>query len=76
MAFGDQGLQDVVLHLPTALRDRAEEMASCECLSLNLFVLMAIAEKLQRMQLQHCLEIAECDELAAAMNAFSNLTIH
>jgi len=63
MATENRGLQDVVLHLPTALRDRAEEMASRECLSLNLFVLMAVAEKLQRLQLQHVLEISEKDDL-------------
>jgi len=63
MATETRGLQDVVLHLPTALRDRAEEMASRECLSLNLFVLMAVAEKLQRLQLQHVLEISEKDDL-------------
>ena len=76
MAFSDEGLQDVVLHLPATLRDRAEEMASRECLSLNLFVLMAIAEKLQRMQLEHCLEVGEREKLLAATNRFSNLLIH
>lgn len=76
MAFGDEGLQDVVLHLPAPLRNRAEEMANRECLSLNLFVLMAIAEKLQRMQLEHCLEITEHEELPGATIAFSNRLIH
>ncbi|HSU18801.1 MAG TPA: hypothetical protein VLI45_03575 [Acidobacteriaceae bacterium] len=51
MAVGHDGLQDVLLHLPASLRDRAEEMASRECLSLNLFLVMAVAEKLQRLQL-------------------------
>ena len=59
MASGEQRLQDVVLHLPGALRDRAEEMANRESLSLNLFVLMAIAEKVQRLQLQHSLDVSE-----------------
>lgn len=48
MAIGQDGLEDVLLHLPASLRDRAEEMASRECLSLNLFLVMAVAEKLQR----------------------------
>jgi hypothetical protein len=76
MAASDQGFQDFVLLLPAALRDRAEEMASRESLSFNLFILMAIAEKLQRTQLQHCLGISERDELAAAGNALGNLLIH
>ncbi len=59
MAVEDQLLEDVVLHLPASLRDRAEEMATRECVSLNLFVLMALAEKLQRMQLQFCLGSSE-----------------
>lgn len=63
MAYENRGMQDVVLHLPAALRDRAEEMASRESLSLNLFVLMAVAEKLQRLQLQHVLEISEKEEI-------------
>lgn len=54
MELDDQALQDIVLHLPASLRDRAEEMATLECVSLNLFVLMAVAEKLQRLQLQYC----------------------
>jgi hypothetical protein len=54
MPVEDLGLEDVILHLPASLRDRAEEMASRECVSLNLFVLMAVAEKLQRMQLEYC----------------------
>lgn len=66
MAAIKQELEDVVLHLPASLRDRAEEMASRECLSLNLFVLMALAEKLQRLQLQHCLELAEKEETHGA----------
>lgn len=63
MAYENPGMQDVVLHLPTALRDRVEEMASRECISLNLFVLMAVAEKLQRLQLQQTLELSEKDDL-------------
>jgi hypothetical protein len=76
MASGDQGIQDVVLHLPASLRDRVEEMAARECLSLNLFVLMAVAEKLQRLQLQHCLEISEQDERPGAVDAFGTSLIH
>ena len=53
MTSAKQELQDVVLHLPASLRDRLEEMASRESVSLNLFVLTAVAEKLQRLQLQH-----------------------
>jgi hypothetical protein len=64
MALGDHRLHDIVLHLPTSLRDRAEEMASRECLSLNLFLVMAVAEKLQRLQLQHCLELSEKEAVA------------
>jgi hypothetical protein len=64
MAQGNYGLQDVILHLPSSLRDRAEEMASRECVSLNLFVLMAVAEKLQRRQLGACLDLGEKDALA------------
>jgi hypothetical protein len=75
MAASDQGFQDFVLLLPAALRDRAEEMASRESLSLNLFILMAIAEKLQRTQLQHCLESSERDELSAGSSS-GNLLIH
>ena len=76
MAARDRGFQDFVLLLPALLRDRAEEMASHESLSLNLFILMAIAEKLQRTQLQHCLGISENDELKAARNSSGNLLIH
>lgn len=75
MAAENQGLQDVVLHLPVALRDRAEEMASRECLSLNLFVLMAIAEKLQRLQLQHILEVTE-KEIHSLANAAGDSLVH
>jgi hypothetical protein len=64
MAQGEQRLQDVVLHLPSSLRDRAEEMASRECVSFNLFLVMAIAEKLQRLQLRNCLELSEKETLA------------
>ena len=73
MAFEDQGLQDVVLHL---LRDRAEEMASRESLSLNLFVLMAVAEKLQRLQLQQILEISEKEEMRSASNLNGDWLVH
>lgn len=76
MAFEDQGLQDVVLHLPAALRDRAEEMASRESLSLNLFVLMAVAEKLQRLQLQQILEISEKEEMRSASNLNGDWLVH
>lgn len=76
MASGDQRLQDVVLHLPASLRDRAEEMASRESISLNLFVLMAIAEKLQRLQLQNSLGISERDELTRTGDAFGSSVIH
>lgn len=68
MAKGDHRLQDVVLHLPTSLRDRAEEMATRECVSLNLFMVLALAEKLQRLQLQHCLELSEKEALAREAN--------
>jgi hypothetical protein len=54
MAVRQRELQDVVLQLPASLRDRAEEMALRESVSLNLFVLTALAEKLQRMQLDAC----------------------
>lgn len=76
MAGENQGLQDVVLHLPAALRDRAEEMASRESLSLNLFVLMAIAEKLQRMQLQYCLDLSERDEVRNASSLIGDSLVH
>lgn len=64
MAQANQGLQDVILHLPSSLRDRLEEMASRECISINLFVLMSVAEKLQRLQLRECLEMGEKDAFA------------
>jgi hypothetical protein len=76
MAFEDQGLQDVVLHLPAALRDRAEEMASRECLSLNLFVLMAVAEKLQRLQLQYVLELSEKEEIHSVKKPSGDSLVH
>jgi len=76
MAFEDQRLQDVVLHLPAALRNRAEEMASRESLSLNLFVLMAVAEKLQRLQLQHLFEISEKEELHGAISSTGDSLVH
>lgn len=76
MASENRGLQDVVLHLPTALRDRAEEMASRECLSLNLFVLMAVAEKLQRLQLQHVLELSEKEDIHSMISPTSDSLVH
>jgi hypothetical protein len=76
MAIENQGLEDVVLHLPASLRDRAEEMASRECLSLNLFVLMAVAEKLQRLQLQHVLEISEKEEIHSSINSLGDSLVH
>ncbi len=76
MAFENQGLQDVVLHLPAALRDRAEEMASRESLSLNLFVLMAVAEKLQRLQLQYILELSEKEEIHSVTSAIGDSLVH
>jgi hypothetical protein len=57
-----EGIDDLVLHLPAALRERAEEMASRESISLNLFLLMAVAEKLQRLQLQGCFELSKEQE--------------
>ena len=76
MAHENQGLQDVVLHLPAALRDRAEEMASRESLSLNLFVLMAVAEKLQRLQLQHLLEISEKEDIHNSIHSTVDSLVH
>jgi hypothetical protein len=76
MAAENRGLQDVVLHLPAALRDRAEEMATRESLSLNLFVLMAVAEKLQRLQLQHVLEISEKEEIHSVVNRAGDSLVH
>ena len=76
MATENRGMQDVILHLPMALRDRAEEMASRESLSLNLFVLMAVAEKLQRLQLQHLLEISEEEDIHSAVHAMGDSLIH
>lgn len=64
MALRQGGLEDVLLHLPASLRDRAEEMASRHCLSLNLFLVMAVAEKLQRLQIQLSPQLAD-DELPA-----------
>ena len=76
MATENRGLQDVILHLPVALRDRAEEMATRESLSLNLFVLMAVAEKLQRLQLQHLFEISEKEELHGAISSTGDSLVH
>jgi hypothetical protein len=56
------GIEELVLHLPASLRERAEEMASRDCVSLNLFLVMAVAEKLQRAQLQGCLELSDEQE--------------
>jgi len=66
MAHSDQRLQDVILHLPSSLRDRIEEMATRECVSLNLFMVLALAEKVQRLQLQYCMELTEKEALADA----------
>ncbi|HEX4153983.1 MAG TPA: toxin-antitoxin system HicB family antitoxin [Acidobacteriaceae bacterium] len=63
MARSGDGLEDIILRLPASLRSRAEEMAASEELSLNLFVATAIAERLQRLQLSHCLGISDQDEL-------------
>lgn len=68
MAQGNHRLQDVVLHLPASLRDRVEEMASRESVSLNLFVVMAVAEKVQRLQLQHCLQLTDKEALSRDAN--------
>ena len=76
MASENRGLQDVVLHLPTALRDRAEEMASRECLSLNLFVLMAVAEKLQRLQLQYVLELSDKEDIHSVISTAGDSLVH
>ena len=76
MALGDHGLQDMLLLLPTSLRDRAEEMASRECVSLNLFILMAVAEKLQRVQLQDATGISEKDDMQSDPASDSYLVIH
>ena len=65
MALRQSGLEDVLLHLPASLRDRAEEMASRHCLSLNLFLVMAVAEKLQRLQIQLAPELTPEAELPA-----------
>jgi hypothetical protein len=76
MALVNHGLQDLLLLLPASLRDRAEEMASRECVSLNLFVVMAVAEKLQRLQLQQCLEITDEDKLKLNGTADSPPLLH
>jgi hypothetical protein len=59
MAHAKHELQDLVLQLPSSLRERAEQMAAFECVSLNLFVAIAVAERLQRLQLQLCLELSD-----------------
>ena len=76
MATENRGLQDVILHLPVALRDRAEEMATRESLSLNLFVLMAVAEKLQRLQLQYALGISEQEEIHSTIHPTGDSLVH
>ena len=62
MARSGDGLEDLVLRLPASLRNRAEEMAASEELSLNLFVATAIAERLQRLQLSYCLSGGDDEE--------------
>jgi hypothetical protein len=59
MAIKNSAATPILLDLPPSLRERAEEMASSERLSLGLFVATAIAEALQRKQLQRCLDTAE-----------------
>jgi len=76
MALRNQALEDVTLHLPASLRDRAEEMASRESVSLNLFVLMAVAEKLQRMQLESCLGPCEDKRPDVEIGADPWLRVH
>lgn len=76
MAQCDQGRSDLVLHVPAALRDRVEEMASRESVSLNLFVLTAIAEKLQRLQLEYSLNTRESEQSGSAANRSISLLIH
>lgn len=76
MAFTDRGLEDVVLRFPASLRERLEEMACRECLSMNLFVLTAIAEKIQRSQLQECLQITEREELRSPAHASLDALLH
>lgn len=62
MARSEDSLEEIVLRLPASLRNRAEEMAAREELSLNLFVATAIAERLQRLQLSHCVGGSDEDE--------------
>jgi hypothetical protein len=69
MSLSEDSLGQILLQLPLSLRERTAEMASREHLSLNLFVAIAIAEKLQRLQLQQCLDISEQDELPFAPRA-------
>ena len=45
-------------------------------LSLNLFVLMAVAEKLQRLQLQYLLEISEKEEIHSVTNPTGDSLVH
>ena len=75
MALRQNGLQDVLLHLPASLCDRAEEMASRECLSLNLFLVMAVAEKLQRLQSEDEIESPQLD-VALAITAGRSDLVH
>ncbi|HVG27641.1 MAG TPA: hypothetical protein VM865_08560 [Acidobacteriaceae bacterium] len=76
MARQDDNLQDLLLHLPTGLRDRAEEMALRESVSLNLFVATALAEKLQRMQLRNCLGVSEREELSHTSQGDDPVLVH
>lgn len=66
MAHSNDGLRNILLQLPSSLGDRAEEMASRERVSLNLFVATAVAEKLQRCQLQSCLDGMRITEVPLA----------
>jgi hypothetical protein len=62
MPDNSQKLENVILQLPAALRERAEEMAARESLSLNTFLATAVAEKLLQLQLQQCLGISDRDQ--------------
>lgn len=70
MAHAKQELQNLVLQLPSSLRERAEQMAAFECVSLNLFVAIAVAERLQRLQLQQCLELSDDRKLDLRPDTF------
>jgi len=71
-----EGIEEFLMHLPAPLRERAEEMASRECVSLNLFLVMAVAEKLQRLQLQGCLEMSDGQELRREGGIGARVIIH